>query len=114
MARIVDVPPAQLNSIAVVGRWPDGRVKTITAGGSSFTVTLNGREFYARALRVLGYKVIPSTLFDVTRDDQGFSLVGHGVGHGVGMCQWGARGRAEAGMSAAQIIQAYFPGTRLR
>ena len=114
MARIVDVPAAQLNSIAVVDRWPDGRVKTITAGGSSFTATLNGREFYARALRVLGYKVIPSTLFDVTRDDQGFSLVGHGVGHGVGMCQWGARGRADAGLSAAQIVQAYFPGTTIR
>jgi len=111
MARIVDVPAEQLNSIAVVDRWPDGRVKTITAGGSSFTVTLNGREFYARALRVLGYKVIPSSQFDVTRDTQGFSLVGHGVGHGVGMCQWGARGRADAGMNAAQIIEAYFPGT---
>jgi len=114
MARIVDVPAEQLNSIAVVDRWPDGRVRTITASGASFTVTLNGREFYTRALRVLGYKVIPSSQFDITRDNQGFALVGHGVGHGVGMCQWGARGRAGAGMGAAQIIQAYFPGTTLR
>ena len=114
MARIVDVPAEQLNSIAVVDRWPDGRVKTISASGSSFTVTLNGREFYTRALRVLGYKVIPSTQFDITREDRNFSLVGHGVGHGVGMCQWGAQGRADAGMSAVQIVQAYFPATTLR
>ena len=114
MARIVDVPAEQLNSIAVVDRWPDGRVKNLSASGSSFTVTLRGHEFYARALSVLGYKVIPSLLFDVARDDQNFSFVGHGVGHGVGMCQWGARGRADAGMSAAQIVQAYFPGTSLQ
>ena len=111
LARIVDVPSGQLNSIAIVNRWPDGRVKTMSASGSSFTVTLGGREFYTRALSVLGYKVIPSLLFDVTRDDQNFSFVGHGVGHGVGMCQWGARGRADAGIGAAQIVQAYFPGT---
>jgi len=60
---------------------------------------------------VLGYKVIPSALFDVTRNGAGFDFIGHGVGHGVGMCQWGARGRADAGMSATQILAAYFPGT---
>jgi len=38
---------------------------------------------------------------------------GAGWGHGVGMCQWGAVGRARAGQSAASIIAAYFPGTRI-
>jgi stage II sporulation protein D len=113
MARIVDVPAEQLNAVTVVERWPDGRVKTVTASGSSFMVTLKGSDFYRRALSVLGYKVIPSTMFDVSRDGQSFAFVGHGVGHGVGMCQWGARGRADAGMSASQIVQAYFPGTML-
>jgi stage II sporulation protein D len=113
MARIVDMPAEQLNAISISDRWPDGRVKTVSATGSSFTVTLAGREFYQRALGVLGYKVIPSALFDLNRDGSNFALVGHGVGHGVGMCQWGARGRADAGMSAAQILQAYFPGTSI-
>lgn len=34
-------------------------------------------------------------------------------GHGVGMSQYGARGRALAGQSAAQILSAYYPGTYL-
>ena len=38
-------------------------------------------------------------------------LEGAGWGHGVGMSQWGARGRAHAGQSAAEILQAYYPGT---
>ncbi|MDE2989760.1 MAG: SpoIID/LytB domain-containing protein [Chloroflexota bacterium] len=40
-------------------------------------------------------------------------LEGAGWGHGVGMSQWGARGRAHAGQSAAHILQAYYPGTEV-
>ncbi len=113
MARIVDMPAGQLTSIDIAERWPDGRVKKVVAASPSMTVTLDGREFYSRALGILGYKVIPSALFDVTRDGQNFTFVGHGVGHGVGMCQWGARGRADTGMNAGQILSAYFPGTSI-
>jgi len=38
---------------------------------------------------------------------------GTGWGHGVGMCQWGAVGRARAGQDAKTIVTTYFPGTRL-
>ena len=38
-------------------------------------------------------------------------LVGQGAGHGVGMSQWGARGRALAGQSAAEILAVYYPGS---
>lgn len=38
---------------------------------------------------------------------------GQGAGHGVGMSQWGARGRALAGQSAADILAAYYQGTAL-
>lgn len=37
--------------------------------------------------------------------------VGHGSGHGVGMCQWGAIGRARAGQSYEKILATYYPGT---
>jgi stage II sporulation protein D len=38
---------------------------------------------------------------------------GAGWGHGVGMCQWGAIGRARAGQSARDIVTTYFPGTNI-
>lgn len=38
---------------------------------------------------------------------------GTGWGHGLGMCQWGAIGRARAGQDYRQIVTTYFPGTRL-
>ena len=42
-----------------------------------------------------------------------FTFSGGGFGHGVGMSQWGAKGRAEAGHSAAQIVGAYYPGSTI-
>ena len=42
-----------------------------------------------------------------------FTFEGGGFGHAVGMSQWGAKGRADAGQSAATIIGAYYPGTQL-
>jgi len=38
---------------------------------------------------------------------------GKGFGHGVGLCQWGAEGRAATGDSAEQILQFYYPGAKL-
>ena len=38
---------------------------------------------------------------------------GRGHGHGVGFCQWGAKGQAEAGRSSAEIIRHYFSGVEL-
>jgi stage II sporulation protein D len=38
---------------------------------------------------------------------------GGGSGHGVGMCQWGAIGRARAGQDYRKILTTYFPGTKI-
>lgn len=40
-------------------------------------------------------------------------ITGRGYGHGIGMSQYGAKGRAEAGQTYAQILAAYYPGTTL-
>jgi stage II sporulation protein D len=44
----------------------------------------------------------------------GLTLVGGGWGHGVGMCQVGAMGRARAGWDYERILAAYYPGTEIR
>ena len=41
------------------------------------------------------------------------TFYGRGWGHGVGMSQYGARGRALAGQDAATILAHYYPGTTL-
>ena len=36
---------------------------------------------------------------------------GHGYGHGRGMSQYGSEGAARAGLTSAQIMDFYYPGT---
>lgn len=42
-----------------------------------------------------------------------FRFLGSGYGHGVGMSQFGARGLALEGKSAAEILSYYYPGTQV-
>jgi len=39
---------------------------------------------------------------------------GNGFGHGVGLCQYGAYGMAQAGFSALEIVNAYYPDTNVK
>lgn len=41
------------------------------------------------------------------------TFTGHGFGHGRGLSQYGAQGRAIKGISAASILSFYYPGTTL-
>jgi stage II sporulation protein D len=43
----------------------------------------------------------------------GVTLAGLGRGHGVGLCQEGARDLARQGLGAEQILAVYYPGARL-
>ena len=48
--------------------------------------------------------------------DAGDSVIfenGQGFGHGVGLCQWGTEGKAQRGFTVAEILAAYYPGSRL-
>ncbi len=40
------------------------------------------------------------------------TLAGSGWGHGKGLSQWGAKGAAQKGVSAARILDFYYPGTQ--
>jgi stage II sporulation protein D len=64
--------------------------------------------------RALGTRVLPSLLVRsllLTQADQRVTIEGGGLGHGVGLCQWGARGMALAGADARAILAYYYPGT---
>jgi SpoIID/LytB domain protein len=53
---------------------------------------------------------VPSSRFTVDVDDDEVVLEGRGWGHGVGMGQYGARGRAEDGADHRAILAAYYGG----
>jgi SpoIID/LytB domain protein len=57
-------------------------------------------------------KTVPSILFTLRPDDAGrvATLDGRGYGHGIGMSQWGAYGKALRGLKAGPILAAYYGG----
>ena len=77
---------------------------------SGYKTMISGNDFRVR----LGREVIRSTLFKVEKVPEGFIVFGSGSGHGVGLCQWGAKGMAEAGKSCQQILEYYFPGAEIK
>lgn len=60
-----------------------------------------------------GWGELKGPRFTLRRAGARFAFQGRGLGHLVGMCQWGARGRALAGRTWQEILAAYYPGTRL-
>lgn len=63
--------------------------------------------------RILGYDKIKSTMFEIERNGSEILFAGRGNGHGVGMCQWGARAMAASGKSFKGILAHYYPGSKL-
>ncbi len=61
----------------------------------------------------LGSQLKPRPIPDLIRLGTTVTFFGRGYGHGVGMSQYGARGRALAGQSAATILAHYYRGTTL-
>jgi SpoIID/LytB domain protein len=53
---------------------------------------------------------VPSSRFEVEVTDDEVVLHGQGWGHGVGLGQYGARGRAERGETYEEILAAYYAG----
>jgi stage II sporulation protein D len=67
-----------------------------------------------RFRQLIGYGRVRSTAFNVLEQDDRFVFIGAGHGHGVGLCQWGARGMSEQGKSYREILQFYYPGVEVK
>jgi stage II sporulation protein D len=107
--RRYEVGVGSVVAIDVSERTPSLRAATVTVHGTRASVRLRGNDFR----RMMGYDTFKSTLFAVAVDSQWARFSGRGYGHGVGMCQWGAKGMAEQGHTARQILGFYYPGTTL-
>lgn len=98
-------PIGPISDVQVTKRTASGRAEEVTIVSASRTLRLTG--FDVRAL--FGFDRIRSPLFSVTATDGAFILEGHGWGHGVGLCQWGAAELARRGFSAREILAFYYP-----
>jgi len=99
-----------LKQIRPLSRNRSGRIDSLELISAEGKTTIQAVTFR----KLLGFGVIRSTGFEVKSMDEGFTFIGVGYGHGVGLCQWGAKMRAEEGFSYQEILSYYYPGTLLR
>jgi stage II sporulation protein D len=108
--------PGSVRGVTVASHTLSGRVGTITVSTDRGNFSLRGNDI-RYVLRAPGDEILNSTYFSLDQssaaDGSLVQLVirGFGYGHGVGMCQWGAIGRARAGQDFRTILRAYYPGT---
>ncbi len=98
----------ELEKIKIKKRSKSGRVLRM-ALVSDKIVTISGEKLR----QLLGYNKIFSTNFKIKIKGKYLLIEGHGSGHGVGMCQWGAYGMAKAGKTYKQIIHKYFTNVKI-
>ena len=106
-----------VRSVAVTDVTPAGRVSALTVDTDRGSWTMRGNEIRA-ALRTTSGEMMYSTYFsvDAVEEDglvRSLELRGGGNGHGIGMCQSGAMGRARAGQDFTTILTTYYPGTTI-
>lgn len=105
--KITGQDPGAISSARISKYGPSGRAQTLQIG----TVTVG-----APALRLaLGSEWVRSTfLTGVKVEGNQLVLRGKGFGHGVGMCQWGAKRLAEQGRSPEDIVKFYYKGIEIQ
>lgn len=99
-----------LTNIREGTRGVSGRLKSITITGSAGSVTLD-KELAIRQT----FGGLPSAMVIIESETTdgvhaAYTFKGGGRGHGVGMCQHGARGMAAAGRGFEAIVAQYFQG----
>ncbi len=102
----------RLVNISVTRRDDSERAQLITIAGER-RLTVSGWDFKIIVGRALGWNLLKSSRFEISRSGTNFVFRGSGFGHGLGLCQEGAHVMAARGASYRQILRKYFPTTHI-
>ncbi|GMU60940.1 MAG: hypothetical protein AMXMBFR34_27030 [Myxococcaceae bacterium] len=112
--KLASLGVGRVMAMTVTERGVSGRARLLQISGEEGATTLRGELTIRKAFGMLN-----SAMFElsVEKDPKGrpvtWIFTGGGWGHGVGMCQTGAIGRAEAGQTYRQILEHYFNGAQV-
>lgn len=103
-----------VSQVKVESTTSSGRVQSCLVAGASGTARYGGdkiRFVFRRA--VPGNGILRSASFTISRNGDTIVAKGRGYGHGIGMCQMGAIGRARSGFSFDEILHFYYSGVTI-
>ncbi len=105
--KVTGKDPGPITSASIEKKGPSGRAEQVRVGN-----TLIGGP--ALRLALGSEKVRSMLLTDIHVEGGQLVLKGKGFGHGVGMCQWGAKLLAEQGKSPEEIVGTYFKDVEIK
>ncbi|MBF0593706.1 MAG: SpoIID/LytB domain-containing protein [Candidatus Omnitrophica bacterium] len=117
--RLKDIQDALEKSGVKVGTIKEIKIKERNKSGRIRKLEVTDRDGKSTIIEgkifrdALGPNVLKSNLYDVEMKGYYVDLIGHGWGHGVGMCQWGAYNMARMRFTYPDILKFYYPGSEL-
>lgn len=103
-------PDGDLSGFEILRRDSAGRVIQLKSFGKRYS----GTEFNSRIGRSFGWQALKSMKVTMEQVEGTLRFKGTGLGHGVGLCQHGARALASKGTDAKGILAKYFPDSQIR
>lgn len=83
-----------------------GLVQHVHVKGGKRNYTIHGKRVYSMLDKVRSH------YFDIVFDAKTVTINGKGIGHHLGLCQWGAREMVRLGFNYKAILNFYYPGTQ--
>ncbi|MCL2144723.1 MAG: SpoIID/LytB domain-containing protein [Endomicrobia bacterium] len=100
----------KIKSIDIKGKTPAGSAQEIVIDHSKGTLDMNAYKF---RIAVDAWQIKSTTFDSIKKDGAKFTFKGKGWGHKVGLCQWGAKGMADKGKKYKNILEHYYPKTKM-
>lgn len=103
-----------IKKVNIVERSRSGRVLKMTVETDNKVITIERDEIrnaFAPPISTLFYL---EPIYEPNQTLKGYTFIGGGFGHGVGMSQIGSYNLAQLGWNSQRILQFYFPGTTLK
>ncbi|MCD4785397.1 MAG: SpoIID/LytB domain-containing protein [Candidatus Eremiobacteraeota bacterium] len=98
-----------IKKVSIVKKDKAGRVVSLKIAGEGRIYKISGYDFWQMMGSHIGWGKIKSTLLSVNHKGELIEFGGRGLGHGLGMCQWGAMKLAKRGYDFRKILLHYFP-----
>lgn len=102
-----------IRAISVADRGVSGRARLLTLAGERGATQIRGELTIRKLFGMLNSAMVVVSSEKAADGSISWIFRGGGWGHGVGMCQTGAIGRAEAGADYREILRHYFNGAEV-
>ncbi len=109
----IEAPKDIFQKMEVISKSKEGRKYEIKFSFNENCIILKSNEIR----NIFGDPIkgpLPSSWFDLIFIGNEVIIKGRGFGHGIGLCQYGARELSKMGLNYEKILKFYFPDTRIK